>query len=160
GRRYQDRDQWPNAALYQTLVKAPKNAVTAAGLKCEAVRHGEVRGLVGGTTSIQGTPITSCSRSLVRNLEGTNFCQDRVRQNVTDASGFNRSISGKPSFADSIKSDIADNSLDAFAVHIGEGIDEHARSEWQILKNFSLAVPQLVMIHTTAFGAAEYAEVA
>ncbi len=99
-------------------------------------------------------------RSLVRNLEGVNFCQDRVRQNVTGAVGFNRSISGKPSFADSVKADIAAHKLDAVVVHIGEGIDEHARSEWDIMKSLQLNVPQLVMIHTAAFGAAEYAETA
>lgn len=160
GKRYQDRDQWPNASKYQTLVKDPKNAVTQAGLQCEALRHGEVRALVGGTTAIQGTPLTACVRSLVRNIEGTNFCQDRVRQNVMDISGFGRSISGKPSFAASIKADIANHKLDAFAVHAGEGIDEHERAEWGQLKALGLNVPQLVMIHTTAFGPAEYAEVA
>ena len=69
------------------LVKDPKNAVTAAGLQCESLRHGEERALVGGTTSIQGTPEIACVRSLVRNIEGTNFCQDRIRQNVTDIAG-------------------------------------------------------------------------
>ena len=66
GKRYQDRDQWPNAKLYQTLVKAPKNAVTAAGLQCEALRHGEARALVGGTTGIQGTPATACASGSTR----------------------------------------------------------------------------------------------
>lgn len=159
GKRYQDRDQWPKASKYKTLVKDPKNAVTAAGLQCEALRHGEARALVGGTTAIQGTPLTSCVRSLVRNIEGTNFCQDKVRQNVTDISGFGKSISGQPSFADSIKRDIASQRLDAFAVHAGEGIDQHELDEWTQLKSFGLAVPQLVMIHTTAFGPKEYAEV-
>lgn len=159
GKRYQDRDQWPKASKYQTLVKAPKNAVTSADLQCEALRHGEARALVGGTTAIQGTPLTSCVRSVVRNIEGTNFCQDRVRQNVTGIVGFSKSIGGSLSFADSIKRDIAANRLDAFAVHAGEGIDEHERSEWDLLKQQGLAVPQLVMIHTTAFGAAEFAEV-
>jgi len=160
GKRYMDRDQWPGAKLYQTLVKDPKNAVTAAKIQCEALRHGEARALVGGTTAIQGTPMTACVRSLVRNLEGVNFCQDRVRQNVTGAVGFNRSISGKPSFADSVKADIAANKLDAVVVHIGEGIDEHARAEWDIMKNLKMNIPQLVMIHTAAFGAAEYQETA
>jgi len=160
GKRYMDRDQWPGAKLYQTLVKDPKNAVTAAKIQCEALRHGEARALVGGTTAIQGTPMTACVRSLVRNLEGVNFCQDRVRQNVTGAVGFNRSISGKPSFADSVKADIAANKLDAVVVHIGEGIDEHARAEWDIMKKLQMNIPQLVMIHTAAFGAAEYAETA
>jgi cytosine/adenosine deaminase-related metal-dependent hydrolase len=160
GKRYQDRDQWPNAALYQTLVKVPKNAVTAAGLQCEALRHGEARALVGGTTAIQGTPQTSCVRSLVRNLEQTNFCRDKVRQNVMGIVGFGRGISGKPSFSDSIKSDIGAGKLSAFVVHAGEGIDAHALAEWQMLKDFHLNVPELVMIHTAAFTAKEYAEVA
>jgi cytosine/adenosine deaminase-related metal-dependent hydrolase len=160
GKRYGDRDQWPKAALYQTLVKDPKNAVTAAGEQCEAIRHGEERALVGGTTSIQGTPQVACARSLVRNIEGTNFCQDRVRQNVMDVADFGRGVSGKPSFSASIKGDLAANKLDAIILHIGEGIDDHARGEWQSVKQFGLNVPQLVMIHTAAFGAAEYAEVA
>jgi cytosine/adenosine deaminase-related metal-dependent hydrolase len=160
GKRYQDRDQWPGASKYKTLVKDPKNAVTTAGLQCEALRHGEARALVGGTTAIQGTPQTACVRSLVRNIEGENFCQDRIRQNVTDISGFSRSISGKPSFAQSIKSDIAANKLDAFVVHAGEGIDEHARAEWDQLVSQGLNVPELVMIHTAAFGAKEYSEAA
>jgi cytosine/adenosine deaminase-related metal-dependent hydrolase len=160
GRRYQNREQWPNAPLYKTLVKDPKNAVTAANLKCQALKHGEARALVGGTTAIQGTPELSCVRPLVRNLEQTNFCRDRVRQNVTSASGFNRSISGKPSFADSIKSDIAANKIDAFVVHIGEGIDDFARGEWETMKALDLARPEAVMIHTAAFTRAQYAEVA
>jgi len=160
GKRYGDRDQWPKASKYQTLVKDPKNAVTNAGLQCEALRHGETRALVGGTTSIQGTPLTACTRSLVRNLEGINFCQDRVRQNVMDISGFTRSVSGSPSFADSIKADILNHKLDVFVVHAGEGIDSHELAEWGQLKAEGLNLPQLVMIHTTAFGATEYAEAA
>ena len=160
GKRYGDRDQWPNAAAYQTLVKDPKNAVTAAGLTCEALKHGEARALVGGTTAIQGTPQLSCVRPLVRNLEQENFCKDRVRQNVTDASGFGRSISGKPSFADSVKSDIAAHKLDAVVVHLGEGIDAHAESEWSTVKSLGLNLPELVIIHGTAFGPSELSEMA
>jgi cytosine/adenosine deaminase-related metal-dependent hydrolase len=160
GKRYGDRDQWPNASLYKTLVKAPKNAVTAAGLTCEALKHGEARALVGGTTAIQGTPEQSCVRPLVRNLEQVNFCKDRVRQDVTGAVGFTRSISGKPSTADSVKSDVAAHKLDAFVAHIGEGIDAHARGEWELMKNMGLALPETVMIHTTAFLPEDYAEVA
>lgn len=160
GKRYQDRDQWPKTSKYKTLVKAPKYAVSDADLQCEALRHGEARALVGGTTAIQGTPQTACVRSLVRNIEGTNFCQDRIRQNVTGISGFSRAYGGRPSFAASIKADLAAHKLDAFVVHAGEGIDEHARREWDLLVAQGLAVPELVMIHTTAFGMPEYRAVA
>jgi cytosine/adenosine deaminase-related metal-dependent hydrolase len=160
GKRYGDRDQWPSASLYKTLVKDPKNAVTTAGIQCEALRHGEARALVGGTTAIQGTPAVSCARSLVRNIESTNFCQDKIRQNVMDISGFDRSISGKPSFTQSIKADIAAKRLDAFIVHAGEGIDAHAKAEWGQLKDQKLNVPQLVMIHAAAFDAQQFGEIA
>jgi imidazolonepropionase-like amidohydrolase len=156
GKRFQNRNQWPNVQLYQTLVKDPKNAVADAGIQCEALRHAEARALVGGTTGIQGTPATSCARSLVRNIEATNFCQDKVRQNVMSISGFGRSISGKPSFADSIKTDIAANRLDAFAVHMAEGIDEVSRAEWDDTEKFELDVEQLVMIHSTGLTEAEF----
>lgn len=159
GKRYTNRDQWPNASLYKTLVKDPKNAVTAAGLKCEALRWGEARAIVGGTTAIQGTPETSCIRPLVRNLEQVNFCQDRIRQNVMGAADFDRGISGKPSFADSVKSEIEADRLDAFVVHIGEGIDEEIRAEWGYLKDFGLDLPEAVMIHTAAFKPEDYQEV-
>jgi cytosine/adenosine deaminase-related metal-dependent hydrolase len=160
GGRFGDRDAWPKVGAYRTQVKDPKNAVTRAGMQCEAVRHGEVRALVGGTTAIQGTPQIACARSLVRNLEGTNFCQDRVRQNVTDIAGFGRAYGGRTSVAAQIKANIAANQLDAFVVHAGEGIDAHAKAEWQQLVDLGLNVPQLVLIHTTAFGPDEYSQIA
>jgi cytosine/adenosine deaminase-related metal-dependent hydrolase len=158
GKRYGDRDQWPGASLYASLVKAPKNAMTAAGYKCEALKHGEARALAGGTVMIQGTPAQSCSSSLVRNIEQVNFCRARTRQNVMDISGFTRSISGKASWADSTKQAIAAKSLDAFIVHAGEGIDAHAEAEWGQLKSEGLALPQLVAIHATAFNAQDLKE--
>jgi cytosine/adenosine deaminase-related metal-dependent hydrolase len=104
GKRYTNRDQWPNASLYKTLVKDPKNAVTAAGLKCDALRWGEARALVGGTTAIQGTPESSCIRPLVRNLEQVNFCRDRIR-GIMGAADFDR-VSAAAVVADSVKTGI------------------------------------------------------
>src|SRR5437764_620561 len=86
----------------------------------------------GAPTGIQGTPEVSCVRPLVRNLEQPNFCKDKVRQNVMGIVGYGRGISGKPSFADSVKSDIKAGKLDAVVVHMAEGIDDHALSEWQM----------------------------
>lgn len=160
GKRYANRDQWPNAAKYQRQVKDPKNAVTAAGLKCQAIKHGEVRALVGGTTAVQGTPETACARPLVRNLEQTNFCQDRVKQNVLGIDGFDRAYGGRPSVADKVKSEIAANTLDTFVVHAGEGIDDHVLAEWPMLQELGLASPALVMIHGTAFGPNEMQQAA
>ena len=45
GKRFGNRDQWPNVALYEELVKQPKRDVEAAGIKCQALKHGEIRSL-------------------------------------------------------------------------------------------------------------------
>src|SRR5205807_375053 len=100
---------------------------------------------------IQGTPNIKCTSALVRNVEQTNFCRSRTRQNVMDISGFTRGISGKPSFADSVKADVAAGKLDAVFVHGGEGIDAHAEAEWGQLVAEGLAIKQLVVIHAAAF---------
>src|SRR5262249_37758794 len=97
GRRYQNRYQWARAAAYGPAVKEPYN-LTKPGLQCETVKYGEFRGLVGGTTTIQGSVDLECTRSWVRNVEFTNFCEDHIRQNVlaikgisqTDAANLNK----------------------------------------------------------------------
>src|SRR6185295_12191238 len=50
--------------------------------------------------------------------------------------------------------------IDAVVVHIGEGIDEHARAEWDIIKSLGMNTPELVMIHAAAFTRAEFKETA
>ena len=157
GKRYSNRNQWASAKAYTTQVKNVKKATTSAKLTCEAVRHGEIRALVGGTTAIQGTPDGPCARPLVRNLESVNFCKDRVRGNVVPIATF---TNGKPSKADSFRTDLAAGKLDALVVHCGEGIDEKIRAEWQQLKDLKLAVPQTVLIHATALQPSDFEEVA
>jgi cytosine/adenosine deaminase-related metal-dependent hydrolase len=156
GKRYTNRNQWASAKKYQQQVKDVKAAVSAAKLDCEAVRHGELRALVGGTTAIQGTPSGPCARPLVRNLEQMNFCQDRVRGNVVPIPSFDN---GSPSKADSFRADLTAHKLDALVVHCAEGIDETIRGEWATLKSQRLAVPQTVLIHATALTPADLAEV-
>jgi len=157
GRRYTNRNQWAGAKQYSVQVKSVKAAVSAAKLDCQAVRHGEVRALVGGTTAIQGTPSGPCARPLVRNLEQLNFCKDRVRGNVVPIPTFDN---GSPSKADSFRADLEAHKLDALVVHCAEGIDEKIRAEWQTLKGQRLAVPQSVLIHATALNPADLAELA
>lgn len=152
-KRYQNRDQWPRSAAYEHAIKDPRKAVSTAGLTCQAIKHGEIRALVGGTTSIQGTPYKPCVRPLVRNIEQTNFCRDRVKTNVMAAISFPK---GDPSFSETIHEDLAADELDAFVVHLAEGIDDHAHGEWKIVSDLGLVVPELVTIHGTALTGAEF----
>lgn len=156
-KRYTNRDQWPKSTAYAKAIKEPRKALSAAKLTCQAVKHGEVRALVGGTTSIQGAPYSPCVRPLVRNVEQTNFCRDRVKTNVMAAVSFPK---GDPSFAEVIHEDLAADELDAFVVHLAEGTDEKARGEWAIVDGLDLIVPELVTVHGTALNGADFDQMA
>ena len=155
GQRFANRNQWPRKAAYKRLIKDPRKAVITAGLTCQGVKHGEVRALVGGTTSIQGAPYSPCVRPLVRNIEQTNFCRDKVRTNVLGAASYGK---GDPSFAEEILDDLAQDKLDAYVLHLGEGIDASSQGEFSIVKNLELNRPEMIMVHGTAFTDVEFRE--
>lgn len=152
GRRWQNRYQWARASAYASAVKAPYNAVKKAGHTCEAVKYGEFRGLVGGTTSIQGSDDLTCTRSWARNIEFSNFCSDHVRQDVLPVTALTQSD------ADSLNAQFASGATKAFIVHLAEGIDDSSRAEFDYLDKLGLIKPQLVAIHGTALSAAQLQE--
>jgi len=96
GRRWQNRYQWAGAQAYGPAVKTPYDAVKKAGHTCEAVKYGEWRAIVGGTTTIQGSVDLSCTRSWARNVEFENFCQDHVRQDVLPVTALKKRTSRSP----------------------------------------------------------------
>jgi len=149
GKRWSNRYQWARASAYETAVKAPYNAVKHSGHMCEAVKYGEFRGLVGGTTSIQGSMDLTCTRSWARNIEFTNFCSDHVRQDVLAVTALTQSD------ADSINAQFSSGATKAFIVHLAEGIDDSSRAEFDYLDKLGLIKPQLVAIHGTALTAAQ-----
>lgn len=145
---YQNRYQWQRAASYQAF-KAPYNALKAS-VYCEMVKYGELKALISGITTIQGTsPNRNCFRLLVRNAENQN-------ELGLPANHIRTSILGIDSFRDSVDW----NQTKAFVVHLAEGIDESSRVEFQTLKRKQLLHANTTVIHGTAFTAQEFTEMA
>ncbi|HEY1955852.1 MAG TPA: amidohydrolase family protein [Polyangiaceae bacterium] len=144
GKRWQNRYQWARAAAYSTAVKVPYNDVKNAKHECEAVKYGEFRALVGGTTSIEGSEDLTCTRSWARNIEFENFCSDHVREYVLPVTAL------KQTDADTLNAQFASGQTTAYIVHLAEGIDDSSRAEFDYMDQIGLIKPQLVAIHGTA----------
>jgi 5-methylthioadenosine/S-adenosylhomocysteine deaminase len=145
---YQSRGQWQRTPSYKEFKKpydALKNVVP-----CELIKYGELRALISGVTTIQGTsPSRTCFRTLVRNAENQNelgISFNHIRTFILDISSFNSTIDW--------------NVTRSFVVHLAEGIDETSRQEFQTLKEEGLLQSQTAIIHGTAFGSAEFEEMA
>jgi hypothetical protein len=80
---------------------------------CGMVRWGEIAALLGGITSVQGTPNRTCNKGLVRNIENQHDLElpaNHIRTYILDISSF--------------KSTIDFTKTKSFVVHIAEGIVE------------------------------------
>jgi len=114
------------------------------GLIIEVSKYGEIKGLVGGTTTIEGTVnLNGVSDGvLIRNAEHENFGQDRVvrtAQNITEAAF-------EP-FAQQIVQDAQNGLVDAFLVHLAEGTDAQSLAEYNKLKELNLLDEWTVIVH-------------
>jgi hypothetical protein len=165
GTFFPDRYVWQGVAAYRHAVGEPYNAAKKAGLLDEMVKFGEIRALVGGTTSILGAATTSGAGILVRNIDQRTLGRDLLRTYVASVTEFGCSR-GKPRCAEQaaavakLKASFADGSVSAIVFHVAEGIDPLSRDEFDWLKQTGLLLPQVVVTHGTAFTAEEFAEMA
>jgi len=144
---FQNRGQWQRTPDYKTF-KAPYNEIRDKGLACEMIKYGEMKALISGITTIQGTsPASPCIETLVRNAENRNGLgvdSRLIRTYILDIGSFDQTI---------------DFSVTkSFVVHLAEGIDQKSRDEFAILKKKGLLKPQTAIIHGTAFEDAEFEE--
>ena len=110
-----------------------------------AMRFAELRAIVGGNTAIQGSANTntdSFDSILTRNIELYNFNKDFIHTKVTELES---DYSGNH-----IKTGNSSGSLDAWFLHLAEGIDESSRAEFDILVQNDLLVGEIVIVHGTA----------
>jgi cytosine/adenosine deaminase-related metal-dependent hydrolase len=148
---YIRRAQWQATPSYN-LFKKPYDELKAKGLTCEIIKYGEIKALISGITTVQGTsPGSSCIRLLVRNAENQNklnVSASHIRTYILDISSFRGTVNW--------------NVTKSFVVHLAEGLptDERSRREFAILKQKGLLKPQTAIIHGTAFGDAEFKEIA
>ncbi len=143
---YQRRSQWQASTSYK-IFKKPYDQ-NKKMLFCEMVKYGEVKALLSGITTIQGTsPGSLCVGVLVRNAENQNQLNlpaSHVRTYILPISTFDGQIDWSVT--------------KSFVVHIAEGVsgDPSSLKEFQVLQDKNLLTENTAIIHGTAFGDTEF----
>ena len=156
---WDNRYEWRTENAYKNAITKVENGLNDGGsdgcsLMVESMKHAEVKSIVGGTTVIQGATSeneATFDSILARNLEKTNFGEDRIETRV-GGSWFPTDYSGSH-----VKSKKAAGTLDAWMIHLSEGIDEPSRAEFDSLVNNQLVMDELIVIHGTALTSTEFA---
>jgi cytosine/adenosine deaminase-related metal-dependent hydrolase len=146
---YGTRYQWPGAATYGRDISNPAQAmgITAAAA---ALRYAEVKAVVGGVTSIQGSPPLTRPFPgwMVRNIEKETFA-DRPGQLVYQAV-----LQATRDQLDNYASQLQRGH--SFIYHLAEGTDPKLREEYTALREAHCVHEQLIGIHSTALAAEDF----
>ena len=116
-----------------------------------AQRFAELRAIAGGNTALQGSSTSytdTFETMLARNIELYNFGKDYIHTKVSELSSDYQ--------GNHIKDGNASGELDAWFLHLAEGIDESSRAEFDILVQNDLLVGELVVIHGTGLTQVEF----
>jgi len=151
---YSNRNQWKNNPNYKRDISWMKTFVQTASMwnmADQQMKYAEVMAVAGGVTAVQGSPSSNTDAwdsMLSRNIELYNFGGDGIHTKVTtlesDYTG-SHITSGNNS-----------GSLNAWYLHLSEGVDESSRAEFDILVQNNLLVGELVVVHGTALTSAEF----
>jgi 5-methylthioadenosine/S-adenosylhomocysteine deaminase len=161
GRTFTNQPDWANDPTFQQ-VRVPFNHLQAS-FPCDMNAWGELRALVGGTTSIMATQQISCIRGLVRNLDfNTGFygTTQLNREHIYNAAGFQlpppSDSAGRAFFVQVATSLINNPFYEALAMHVAEGIDAYAEEQFTFLQSQSLLNPKGILIHGISLGASDF----
>jgi hypothetical protein len=158
-KKYDNRYQWGNPASYSQHVNYPKKLLCESkyyDLDVEVIKYAEVKAIVGGVTSIQGSPNLTATRLLVRNIEHKNFGQDRIYQRgltIADSRW-------QKTLEDGLLRLMNEGKVDAWLVHLAEGTDDDSKAEFALLKELGLLTDKTVFIHGTALEREHFKEMA
>jgi 5-methylthioadenosine/S-adenosylhomocysteine deaminase len=155
-RKYKDRYEWRfYDDDYQRRITHLNTLMTQAqyfDLGTEVGRYGELKALVGGTTSLQGSrPTMAYSREecLVRNIETSP---------VTTRLAFSRVDIGRD--AQEWQRMAEEKAKGMMAIHLAEGVGPRMASEFEALKRSALLGAELIAIHGVGLTAPQFRELA
>ncbi len=168
---YTNRTQW-NAAggtsptELRRLVQSAQDVLisgTGMALYEEMMKWAEARGVLAGQTAIQGEGDVEPAFDglLARNINGVNFGRDRIEQRVATVED--------PAFvneAAALKSRMAANQVEAWIVHLGEGVREgerrpddpvSSRHELDRIVELGVLNDSAVLLHGVSFERSDFA---
>lgn len=161
---YENTYQWRDEKYYDTHIMYPKKvfesstasptefglpgATKRVSLAGVVGRYTEVKELVSGTTSTQGSFFgiklpSGYGLHLARNVDSSNFGVKRVSQTALGILVYN--FDPRP-----LVKKFDANSVDAWLVHLAEGTDQESSDEFECLDAMGLVREQTVIIHGTA----------
>ena len=157
---YTNRYQWGNNWDYGPSITWMKNNVQSYSrwdMSSEQMKYAEVQAVAGGVTAVQGSPSSgtdSWDSMLSRNVELYNFGQDGM---------YTCAVCGAAD-SDYSGQHLIDKSnagtLNAWFVHLSEGVDASSKAEFDALYNKGLIMDETVVIHGTALDQSQFEKMA
>ena len=157
---YTNRYQWGNNYDYGPSITWMKTNIQSSyrwDMASEQMKYAEVQAVSGGVTAMQGSPSSGTQAwdsILSRNVELYNFGQDGISTcAVCGAADDDYTGSHLISQSES-------GTLNAWFVHLSEGVDQSSKNEFDSLWNKGLILDETVVIHGTALDASQFDKMA
>ena len=153
---YTNRYQWGNNYDYGPSITWMKNNVQDYNrwdMSNEQMKYAEVQAVAGGVTAVQGSPSSGTDAwdsMLSRNVELYNFGQDGM-YTCAVCGAADDDYSGQHLIDKSNA-----GTLNAWFVHLSEGVDSSSKSEFDILHSKGLIMDETVVIHGTALDQSQF----
>lgn len=157
---YTNRYQWGNNYDYGPSITWMKNNVQSNsrwGMASEQMKYAEVQAISGGVTAVQGSPGSSTQAwdsMLSRNIELYNFGQDGISTCAVCGAADDDYTGGH------LISQNQSGSLNAWFVHLAEGVDSSSQAEFDALWDKGLIMDETVVIHGTGMERSQFDKMA
>src|SRR5262245_9538290 len=160
GRTFANRNEWAADPEYQRIVAQPVDHLTPSFF-CDMNAWGELRALVGGTTSIMATQREPCIHGLVRNLDfnsGFYGTTELDREHIFNVLTLPPAsdVAGRAAFVGAARFFIANPFYEALAMHVAEGTDAAAEEQFTFLVSKALLNPKGVLIHGISLAESDF----
>lgn len=160
GRLFTNRNQWRTDPEVLAKINGPIDRLESTYF-CDLNKWGELRALVGGTTSIMTTLPQPCINGLVRNLDfnsGFYGTTELDREHIYDVLDLPPASdpSARAAFAGAANFFIGNPFYEALFIHLAEGTDAAAREEFTFMQSQSLVSSKGAVIHGIPLCAADF----
>ena len=157
---------WENDPEYLQKVKIPfvnliGNILAPESHICDMNTYGEMRALVGGTTSIRATQPVPCIQGLVRNLDhnsGFYGTTELDLEHIINSPALPQASQpqARLQFVELARYAIANPLYEALFIHLSEGTDAAALEEFTFMQSQGLINPKGVVIHGIPLGPSQF----
>ena len=157
---YTNRYQWGNNWDYGPSITWMKTNIQSSyrwDMASEQMKYAEVQAVSGGVTAMQGSPSSGTQAwdsILSRNVELYNFGQDGI-STCAVCGAADDDYTGSHLISQSEA-----GTLNAWFVHLSEGVDQSSKDEFDALWNKGLIMDETIVIHGTALDSSQFTQMA